>query len=164
MHSGDQAAPFLLHCLRSCHPLSRSDYLEICSSPPRAQCPYSLAVSSATSPAVAGRAGPEGSSDSLWDARAGPDRAGPPSHPETHPLSSLPLTGALGKSGQAQICLSVSGSKMDTNLPPISSAHRVGYLAGPQFFLSCWFGLGNLERGKNSILVAVTESVRNLGS
>lgn len=77
--------------------------------PPRAQCPYSLAVSSATSPAVVGKAGPEGASNSLWDAWAELDQAGPPGYPETlPPLSSLPLTGALGNQAWrrfASVCL-----------------------------------------------------------
>lgn len=163
VHSGDQAAPFLLHCLRSCHPLSQSDYLEI---RPPAPGPVPLQLGCQFSNLLS-NGGQGWSRGSFRQPLGCSGQAGPgwSSRLSRNPplLLSAPDRGTW-QSGQAQICLSVSGTKLDTNLPLILSAHQVGHLAGPQFFLPHWFGLGNLERRKNSILVAVMESVRNLGS
>lgn len=90
--------------------------------PLQAQCPYSC---SATSPAAGGRAGPEGPSNGAWGCWAGLDQARRPVSRNRLSLLSSPDRGNW-QSGWAQICLSVTGSKMDTNLPPISSEHQTG--------------------------------------
>ena len=79
-----QAAPFLLRCPHSCHPLSQSDYLEILR-PAGPSAPAAGAVRSVASPGAERWGDPEGPPHSLWDAQAEPDQAGSPGGPETRP-------------------------------------------------------------------------------
>lgn len=119
-----------------------------------------MAVSSAASRGQGRRGvrvGPEDLSNSLWEAQAWLDQAGTYGCPETHPLSSWPLPRALGHQAGHRF----TGSKMDTNLPSISSAPRSA-LGRPTIsdpVLLVW----KSKLGVNPILAGVRGPIRTLG-
>lgn len=160
VHSGDQAAPFLLRCLHSCHPLSQSDYLEIL--PPPGPVPLQLVQQHPQQqgaepiqrvlPMASGVVG-------LGWTRPGPRC------PETDSLSSLPLTGATGNQAGHRFASVLLAAKWTQISHPFHLTTRRAARRSHSFcFHLCRFGpWKSREEGKNPLLVGARGSVRNLG-